>query len=94
MTIHVSQQTEARLTEEAQRQCLSADVLIERLMSERATAPIAPSRPATPTVFEQGLGMFGSPEDAALIDQVVSLPYAERRRPSKDQPLALRRLAL
>jgi hypothetical protein len=38
--------------------------------------------------------MFGSPEDAALIDQVVSLPYAERRRPSKDQPLALRRLAL
>ncbi len=27
------------------------------------------------TVFEQGLGLFGSPEDAALIDEVVSIAY-------------------
>jgi hypothetical protein len=33
------------------------------------------------TVFEQGLGLFGSPEDSALLDEVVSLAYAERRRP-------------
>ena len=90
MTIHVSQQTQTRLTEEAHRQGLSVDALIERLMSERtASAPIAPSRPASPTVFEQGLGMFGNSEDAALIDEVVSLAYAERRRPGKDQTLAL-----
>jgi hypothetical protein len=89
MSLTISQHTEARLTEEAQRQGLSVDALIERLMSERAPAPIAPSRPPPPTVFEQGLGMFGSPEDAALIDEVVSLAYAERRRPSKDQPFAL-----
>lgn len=25
------------------------------------------------TVFEQGLGLFGSPEHAALIDEVVSI---------------------
>ena len=32
-------------------------------------------------VFEQGLGLFGSPEDAALLDEVVELAYEERRRP-------------
>ncbi len=58
-------------------------------MSEHATATSAPSRPAAPTVFEQGLGMFGSPEDAALIDEVVSLVDAEHRRPGKYQPLGL-----
>ncbi len=37
---------------------------------------------ADATVFEQGLGLFGSPEDAALLDEVVELAYEERRRPS------------
>jgi len=31
------------------------------------------------TVAEQGLGLIGSPEDAALLDDVVQLAYAERR---------------
>ena len=35
------------------------------------------------TVFEQGLGLFGSPEDSALLDEVVSIAYEERRRPTK-----------
>jgi hypothetical protein len=40
MSIHISKQTEARLTEEAQRQGMSVDALIERLVNERAaTAP-------------------------------------------------------
>jgi hypothetical protein len=38
------------------------------------------------TVFEQGLGLFGSPDDAALIDQVVHIAYEERRRPSHPIP--------
>lgn len=38
------------------------------------------------TVFEQGLGLFGSPEDAALMDEVVDLAYEERRRPSRPAP--------
>jgi hypothetical protein len=33
------------------------------------------------TVFEQGLGLFGSTEDSALLDEVVDLAYEERRRP-------------
>jgi hypothetical protein len=66
------------------------DALIERLMSERTASAPAPKRePETQTAFEQGLGLFGSPEDAALIDAVVSLAYAERRRPTKAQPLIL-----
>ncbi len=39
--------------------------------------------PSQATVFEEGLGLFGSPEDAALLDEVVQLAYAERRRPSR-----------
>ena len=35
------------------------------------------------TIFQQGLGLFGSLEDAALLDEVVSIAYQERRRPSK-----------
>jgi hypothetical protein len=31
----------------------------------------------------EGLGLFGSPEDAQLLDEVVTMAYEERRRPSK-----------
>ncbi len=34
-------------------------------------------------VLEQGLGLFGSPEDVALLDEVVATAYEERRRPAK-----------
>lgn len=42
--------------------------------------------PAEVSVFEQGLGLFGSPEDAALLDEAVSIAYKERRRPSRREP--------
>jgi len=42
----------------------------------------AQSGQSNATVFEQGLGLFGCPEDAALLDEVVELAYEERRRPS------------
>jgi hypothetical protein len=41
-----------------------------------------PVEPAADTVFQQGLGLFGSPEDAALLDEVVAIAYEERRRPA------------
>jgi hypothetical protein len=34
-----------------------------------------------PQQSAHGLGMFGSAEDAALMDEVVRLAYEERRRP-------------
>jgi len=39
-----------------------------------------------PTIAEQGRGLFGSAEDAALLDEIVSIAYAERRRPSQRKP--------
>jgi hypothetical protein len=41
MSSHISPQSEARLTEEAQRQGVSVDALIERLIGERAANPPA-----------------------------------------------------
>ena len=35
------------------------------------------------TVFEQGLGLFGSPADASLLDEVVRMAYEERGRPAR-----------
>jgi hypothetical protein len=35
------------------------------------------------SVAEQGLGMFSSPEDAKLLDEVVEMAYAERKRPAQ-----------
>lgn len=42
--------------------------------------------PPDTTVFEQGLGLFGSPEDAALLDEVVTLAYEERSRRGRLAP--------
>lgn len=41
----------------------------------------APVETPPETVFDQGLGLFGSPEDSMLLDEVVQLAYEERRRP-------------
>ena len=55
---------------------------VEELI-QRAIAAL-PRRGETPagrdSVFEQGLGLFGSPEDAVLLDEVVSIAYEERHR--------------
>jgi len=46
MSIHISQQTEARLAEEARRQGISVDALLERLINEHATSASAKCREA------------------------------------------------
>jgi hypothetical protein len=45
--------------------------------------PPALSGTSEASVFEQGLGLFGSPNDAALLDEVVHMAYEERRHPSR-----------
>jgi len=62
----------------------SVEEFIARAVAElprRANAPSDDS--ARRNAFEQGLGLFGSPEDSALLDDVVAMAYEERRRPSK-----------
>ena len=49
----------------------------------RALDALSEKEAAGRTLFEQGLGLFGLGDDAALLDEVVSLADEERRRPSK-----------
>ena len=51
---------------------------VERAIDGLSSQELA--KPRT-TVFEHGLGLLGSPEDAALLDDVVQLAYEERHRP-------------
>ena len=52
------------------------DALVREVLIARQP-PLAPSD----SVFEQGQGLFGSPEDAALLDEAVAIAYEERQRP-------------
>jgi|HubBroStandDraft_6_1064221.scaffolds.fasta_scaffold2567783_1 hypothetical protein len=69
-------------------QVASVEEFIERALADlpKAGEATAASSSDGRSVFEQGLGLFGSPEDAALLDDVVSIAYQERRRPSKREP--------
>ena len=73
LTIHLPDDRTAPLAAEAQAQGLSAEEYVRRVIEQELS----------PTVFEQGLGLFSSAEDAALLDEVVSIAYEERRRPTK-----------
>src|SRR5437016_3867276 len=47
------------------------DVILQALRSSQPeTHPVRCPADAGQTVFEQGLGLFGSPDDAALLDEV------------------------
>ena len=52
MSITISHQTEIRLTEEARKQGISVDALLERLISERAAnaSPATSKAPALPVL--------------------------------------------
>ncbi len=63
---------------------LEPDDLAELYAWLRQNRP-SPASQADASVFEKGLGLFGSAEDAALLDEVVQLAYQERRRPAADR---------
>jgi hypothetical protein len=59
MSIEVSHETEGRLIDEARRQGISVDALLERLINERhATAPAAGSAPDLPVLHLGAMGAF------------------------------------
>lgn len=63
----------------------SIEELIEHAIAGLSdSGTVSAAEPAS--VSEQGPGLFGSPDDAALLDEVVSIAYEERRRPSKREP--------
>jgi hypothetical protein len=67
----------------AQEEHITRDEAILRLIE----TGLSLKRPADKTVFEQGLGLFGAPADASLLDEVVAIAYEERRRPTKSVPI-------
>ena len=79
MSLELPSSIERDIQRFAQEEQISHDEAVVRLIQ---TGLLSKS-PAPKTVFEQGLGLFGSPEDSALLDEVVSLAYEERRRPAK-----------
>jgi hypothetical protein len=57
MSIEISRETESRLVDEARRQGISVEVLLERLMSERGTtARVAGTSPELPVWHLGGTG--------------------------------------
>jgi len=69
MSINISQQAEARLVEEAQRQGLSVEALLERLIEERVTEPDAARRKA-PELPVWSLGVRTSLHRREIYDDV------------------------
>jgi len=56
MSMEISRETETRLTDEARKQGISVDALLERLMSERGASAGARSAPELPVWHLGGVG--------------------------------------
>lgn len=82
MSLDIPSNIERDIQRFAQQEHITHDEAVLRLIETGLSA----RTPVAKTVFEQGLGLFGSPEDAALLDEIVSIAYQERRRPSKTEP--------
>jgi len=75
VTLDLPPHIEQAYLAEARARGLSLDAVVREVLIARHPK----------TVFEQGLGLFGSAEDSALLDEVVSIAYEERRRPTKSR---------
>jgi hypothetical protein len=73
VTLELPPQIESADLAEAQARELSLDAVVREVLI--AGHP--------KTLFEQGLGLFGSQEDSALLDEVVAIAYGERKPPAK-----------
>lgn len=86
VTLDLPPQVEQAYLAAAQARGVPVDAVVREVLIAAQPNAIA-GESVTLTVFEQGHGLFGSPEDSALLDEVVSLAYEERRRPTKPLPL-------
>ncbi len=80
VTLQLPSQVEEAYLAEARARGLSLDAVVSEVLIA-GQPDMAKTKPVSVSVFAQGLGLFGSPEDAALLDEVVAIAYAERRRP-------------
>ena len=83
MSLDIPSNIEREIKRFAQQHHITPDEAVIRLIE----SGLSLGKQQTQTLFEQGLGLFGSPQDAAIIDEVVAVAYEERRRPSKPETL-------
>ncbi|MFZ0313838.1 MAG: hypothetical protein WAL85_14120 [Candidatus Korobacteraceae bacterium] len=82
MRLDIPSDIEHDIRQFAQQEHITHDEAVLQLIE----TGLSVKKPVPKAVFEQGLGLFGSPEDSALLDEVVCIAYQERRRPSKTAP--------
>jgi hypothetical protein len=82
VTLDLPPQVERAYLAAAQARGIPVDAVVGEVLIAGKPAGTG-TESAAATVFEQGLGLFGSQEDAALLDEIVALAYEERRRPTK-----------
>lgn len=76
MSFDIPTEIEHDIQRYAQQEHITPEEAVLRLIE----AGLAIKNPARREVFQQGLGLFGSPEDSALLDEVVLIAHQERRR--------------
>ena len=76
---HLPSNLEQDVQRFASRQHISRDEAVIKLIE--TGLDLVKAKPGS--AIEQGMGMFGSPEDSALLDEVVTIAYSERRRQTK-----------
>ena len=74
LTINLPPQVEQEYRAQAMAKGVGLDEFLCALLAANQSASASPGEP--------GKGLFGSPEDAALLDEVVAMAYENRRRPS------------
>ena len=79
MSLDIPSNIECDIQRFAQEEHITHDEAVLRLIKTGLSA----WKPSPNTVFQQGLALFGRPEDPSLLDEFVSLAHAERRRPAK-----------
>ena len=70
MTIEISPEVGARLMDEAQKQRISVEILLERLMDQREAKPSAARKGSVSTLPSLHLGAVGSLRREEIYDDV------------------------
>jgi hypothetical protein len=73
------------IASDVQRFAQQEQITLEEAVLRLIETGLSIRTPIQRVKFEDGLGLFGSPEDSALLDEVVSMAYRERHRPSKPE---------
>ena len=82
VTLDLPPQVEQAYLAEAASRGVPLDALVLEVLIAQQPTKLPENIHPTRTIFERGLGLFGSPQDAALMDEVVAIAYEERKRPS------------